>query len=300
MRLLLMKHQINLFCIPALFIQLLIAANLSGYIPSLVCFSLEIIDTIVTVNSVFSGFLVVLGRYIYKNILQHDTGSAIHFSRLFYLYQDSVQKYIKEESLFACLSCINYVFSGIVTSMMIGEVYINFNESHTLFFWYSSCSQIPWGAEAWSYDMQMVAGISIIFITFGLNIALFVRKRQLETIRAEGIMVVNYSHDDVTISRRKEDEPSCHKLNHFNRTVVTPKASFILFLTNALDYIILIFIHLNETPSGLPVFGELIYFLTFSYIFFFNTLIETIFSPCLRNSIIDILPCHRPAYAVCV
>ena len=66
MRLLLMKHQINLFCIPALFIQLLIAANLSGYIPSLVCFSLEIIDTIVTVNSVFSGFLVVLGRYIYK------------------------------------------------------------------------------------------------------------------------------------------------------------------------------------------------------------------------------------------
>ena len=179
--------------------------------------------------------------------------------------------------------------------MMIGEGYFNFNESHTSFFWYSFCSKTPWGAEAWSYEMQMVTGISIIFITFGLNIALFERKRQLETIRAEGIMVVNYSRDGVTISRRKEDEPSSCKLRNFNRTVVTPKASFILFLTNALDYFILTLIH-----SVLPVFGELVYFLTFSYIFFFNTLIETIFSPCLRNSIIDIFPCRRPAYAVTV
>ena len=182
--------------------------------------------------------------------------------------------------------------------MMIGEGYFNFNESHTSFFWYSFCSKTPWGAEAWSYEMQMVTGISIIFITFGLNIALFERKRQLETIRAEGIMVVNYSHDGVTISGRKEDEPCCRKLNNFNRTVVTPRASFILFLVNALDYFILIFIHSNETPSAAPFFGELIYFLTFPYVFFFNTLIETIFSPCLRKSMIDIFPCHRQAYAV--
>ena len=101
------------------------------------------------------------------------------YFRLFYLYQDSVQKYIKEESLFACLSCIHYVFSGIVISIMIGEVYLNSNESHTSFFGYSSCSKVPWGEEAWSYDMQMVTGISIICITFGLNIALFIRKRQL-------------------------------------------------------------------------------------------------------------------------
>ena len=184
--------------------------------------------------------------------------------------------------------------------MMIGEGYFNFNESHTSFFWYSFCSKTPWGAEAWSYEMQMVTGISVIFITFGLNIALFERKRQLETIRAEGIMVVNYSHDGVTISGRKEDEPCCRKLNNFNRTVVTPKASFILFLANSLYDCILIFIHLNETSSGPPVFGELLYFLTFSNLFFVNTLIETIFSPGLRNSIIYIFPCHRRAYAVTV
>ena len=234
----------------------------------------------------------------FQNILQYETGSVFNFCRLFYLYQEPVQKYIREESLFACLSCIHSVFSGIVTSLMIGEVYLNFNESHTLFFWYSFCSKKPWGGEAWSYEMHMVTGISIILITFGLNIALFERKRQLETIRAEGIMVVNYSQDGVTISDRMEDEPSCYKLRNFNRTVVTPKASFVLFLVNALDYFILIFLHLNDTPSGPLVFGELIYFLTFSYIFFFNTLIETILSPCLRNSIIDIFSCHRRAYAV--
>ena len=184
--------------------------------------------------------------------------------------------------------------------MVIGDGYLSFNESYTLFFWYSSCTKIPfrWGAEAWSYDMQMVTIILFIFITFGLNIALFVRKRQLETLRAEGIMVVNYSCDGVTISGRKEDETSCHKLTNFNRTVVTPKASFILFLANSLYDCILIFIHLNETSSGPPVFGELMYFLTFSNLFFFNTLIETIFSSGLRNSIIHIFPCHRRAYAV--
>ena len=68
LRLLLIKHQINLLCIPAIFIQLLIAANQSGNIPSLLCFSLEIIDMIVTVNCFYSGFLVVLGRYIYKTV----------------------------------------------------------------------------------------------------------------------------------------------------------------------------------------------------------------------------------------
>ena len=186
--------------------------------------------------------------------------------------------------------------------MVIGDGYLSFNESYTLFFWYSSCTKIPfrWGAEAWSYDMQMVTIILFSFITFGLNIALFVRKRQLETIRAEGIMVINYSCDGVIIFGRKEDEPSCHKLSNFNRTVVTPKASFILFLANTLYDCILIFIHLNETSSGPPVFGELLYFLTFSNLFFFNTLIETIFSPGLRNSIIHIFPCLRRAYAVTI
>ena len=62
LRLLLMKHQINLLCIPALFIQLLIVANQSGRLPSLVCFSVEVIDMIASTNCAFSGFLVAFGR----------------------------------------------------------------------------------------------------------------------------------------------------------------------------------------------------------------------------------------------
>ena len=78
-----MKHQINLLCIPALFIQLLIASNLSVNIPSLVCFSLEIIDTIVTVNCVISGFLVVLGRYIFKTFHNMKLAQYLIFAGCF-------------------------------------------------------------------------------------------------------------------------------------------------------------------------------------------------------------------------
>ena len=207
-----------------------------------------------------------------------------------------MQNYLEERSLYACLSCIHSVFSGIVTSVMIGEVYLNFNKSHTLFFWYSFCSKTPWKAEALSYDLQMVTGISIIFFTFGLNIALFERKRQLETIRAEGIMVVNYSHDGVTISGRKEDEPSCRKLNNFNRTVVTPKASFMVFILNSIYYFSLILSYLSATPSGIPVEGQFFIFLTFSNMFFLNLLMETIFSPPLRNSVTDVLLFYGRVY----
>ena len=62
LRLLLMKQQINLVCLPALFIQLLIVANQSGHLPSLVCFSVEVMDMIASINCAFSGFLVALGR----------------------------------------------------------------------------------------------------------------------------------------------------------------------------------------------------------------------------------------------
>ena len=62
LRLLLMKQQINLVCLPALFIQLLIVANQSGHLPSLVCFSVEVMDMIASINCALSGFLVAFGR----------------------------------------------------------------------------------------------------------------------------------------------------------------------------------------------------------------------------------------------
>ena len=181
---------------------------------------------------------------------------------------------------------------------MVGEICLNFNESNTSFFWYSSCSKTPFllEEENWSYNMQLVTILLSLFITLVFNILLFFRKRKLEKIRAEGIMVVKYSCDGVEISKRKGDNPAFHSLNNFNRTVVTPKASFMVFTLNSIYYFTLILSYLSATPSGIPVVGQFFIFLTFSNIFFLNLLIETIFSPPLRNSVTNVLLSYRRAY----
>ena len=177
---------------------------------------------------------------------------------------------------------------------MIGEICLNFNESQTPFFWYSSCSKIPflWEEEAWSYSMQPVAFIPTMFITLCCNLLVFVRRRQLEKVRARGINVVNYSLESVTISRQREDDPSSHALKNFNRTVVTPKASFFAFLVCVFYYLILVPLYF-DTSSGPPALGQFLLLLSFPNMFFLNTLVETIFSPSLRNSVIDMFSCLR-------
>ena len=209
-----------------------------------------------------------------------------------------MQKYITEDSFFTCLSWLHSLFPGIITSMMVGEICLNFNKSNTSFVWYSSCSKTPFllEEENWSYNMQLVTIPLSLFITLVVNILLFFRKRLLEKVRAEGIMVVNYSCDGVEISRRKENNPAFHKLNNFNRTVVTPKASFLVFIVNSLYYFTVILSYLSATPSGMPVVGQFFIFLTFSNMFFLNLLMETIFSPPLRNSVTDVLLFYRRAY----
>ena len=118
---------------------------------------------------------------MFRNFLKYDACSKYFYSvRLFYLYQDSVHKYVTEECFFACLSWLYSACSGLYTAMMIGEICLNFNESQTSFLWYSSCSKIPflWEEEAWSYVMQSVTIITILFITLGCNILIYAPGRK--------------------------------------------------------------------------------------------------------------------------
>ena len=182
--------------------------------------------------------------------------------------------------------------------MMIGEICLNYDKSQTIFFWFSSCSGIPflWEEAALIYNMQSVTIVTMLIITFGCNLIIYVRKRQLEKVRAGVIMIVNYSLDGIMISRRREDEPSSHALKNFNRTVVTPKASFFGFLVNAVHYLIFLLLYLNVTSPGPPVLGQFFLFLQFSVMFSLNISIETILSPSLKNSVIEFFPCFRHVF----
>ena len=207
-------------------------------------------------------------------------------------------KYIREESFFNCLLWIHAALSGIIVSVLVGENVHNSNEFHTSFIFYGFCSKthISWEESTWSYILLIASRCVIVFVTFGAQIALIKKQKELEKQRTEGIMVTIYSKDGVTISRRAPDKTSCRKLGKYNRTVVTPKASFISFLYNAICFFGSSFFYLG--PSGPSIMGQFAIYVTFCVLFFLHSLIETIFSPTLSNTLIRFFLCHRKACPV--
>ena len=220
--------------------------------------------------------------------------------------------YIKEESFFMCLTWLYPVLSGIIVSVLLCEhhsLFLNYNESHTSLIWYSSCSKIPILWEEFEETLfNTVIGLShmaVVSITIFIQIAIFIRQRQLEKQKADGIFLIIYKRDGVTISRRSSDQPSCHKLSRHNRSVVTPRASFMSFIIIFSYYLLISLIGvpwrwnlLKMGASGPSILGEGLVFLLPSVMFFLYLFIETICSPTLRNSLSDVFPCQRSAYHV--
>ena len=210
--------------------------------------------------------------------------------------------YIKEESFFMCLKWLHHSLTGIIASMMLGESRLDANESHSLHIFYSFCSKKPilWEEFQGSSANKMFAmtQMTLMALTFICQIFIFLRKRLLEKQRREGVMVVIYNMDGVTISRRGPDIGSSRKLWRHNRTAVTPKASFVSFLLSLLSHLLRLYFIFSICPSGLPIFGQFIISLHFCYLFLIDSLIETIFSPKLRNSLSDSFLCSNRAYHV--
>ena len=135
--------------------------------------------------------------------------------------------------------------------------------------------------------------IVVILVGFGTHIALFLSQRQLEKQVADGIMVITYNMDGVTVTRRTPDKPSYQKLFRHNRTVVAPQASFLSFLLNLLIVMLLGNFFFFMGPSGPTIWQQFLVFTTHSIHFFLFNFIETICSPKLLNSLMDFCPCRR-------
>ena len=206
---------------------------------------------------------------------------------------------IKEESFFKFISWFHHVTSGIFISMLLGEDFFNSDELNTSLIHYSSCCKIPLfpgnfrGAIV--YIVFMWSNIACIFVTFISQILCFLCQRKLEKEREEGIMVVIYNEDGVTISRRGPNLETSRKLQNYLRSVVSPKASFISFISGLSFYFLGFFLFLTTESSFVL---DILLFILFSQFFFFHTFIETIYSPALLNSFIDFFPCSRRTYQV--
>ena len=62
LRLLLIQHQINMICVPAMCLQIFLLANLPIHTPQWLCLFNEIMWTIVALNRIMNDAVVALGR----------------------------------------------------------------------------------------------------------------------------------------------------------------------------------------------------------------------------------------------
>ena len=202
---------------------------------------------------------------------------------------------INEEKFFSLLSWISVLLSGVIASMSMGESFLNADEFHSSFKSYGSCQEeIPL-----SLDIIMVLSLFLVLFTFGTQIALFFKQRQLKKERASGIMVMTYNKAGVTISRRCADQSLGRKLINYDRNVVSPKASFFVFLSNALHVlIILLLFSMEEATSDPSIILQFFKYVDFCVHFFLFTLVEHYFSPILFDAIIGYIPWHNHAYIV--
>ena len=181
--------------------------------------------------------------------------------------------------------------------MSAGENFYKFNESHTPFVFYSSCSKTPiiWKLEmvSWSYIVNMIVHLLICPFAFYIQYMLFKKQNQLVKQRAEGIMVVTYNQDNVTIQMRSPDKETGRKLSNFYRTAVTPKASLLSFLLLYLYYSLHGYFFFSMGTSGPQVWEQFVINLTLFVHFFLQSLTETILSPTVWRTLMNVIPCQR-------
>ena len=229
--------------------------------------------------------------------LKVSTHKIIDLFRLFYLHE-ILLTYIKEEAFFTSITWLYPAFSGIFVSVLLGDHFISSSDSQTVLVFQSCCYKIPmlWVESTWSisYNVTTTICYSITFITLCTHILLYIRKRQLEKQSADqqrGTLIVSFTGEDVAILRRGPDEPSGQQLWRYYSTVVSPKASFLVFLLRLFLVLPHAFYYFKgQSLSGPPLVGQFLIFLIFCIAFFLTTLVETIFSPTLSNSLIDIFP----------
>ena len=210
--------------------------------------------------------------------------------------------FIEEETFFSCLTMLHHAFCGIIVSVLLGDFFLYLNKSHASTLWESSCSKMPvlWKESQDSFANNVFTSLmfALVILIVIFQILLFKRQRQVERQADEGIITITYNREGVSISTRSPNLQASQQLRKHNRTVVTPKASFLSFLLTLLSTLgggIIFFTMNSEGPS---IYGQFILFTQICVFFFLNTLVETIFSPRLCNSLLDFLPGYQRIYHV--
>ena len=221
------------------------------------------------------------------NITNSKACIMIHLSRLFYLSEDTWFKNMKEETVFSTMLWIHPTVVVLCVSVVLGE---NILDNYRVSAFLCGCDWDKFEGLIFCKLVALSYGL-LTFTSLVTHILLFYRVRELEKKKAEGIMVVNYHRDGVTISKRGPDLKTCKKLWKHSRSVVSPKASCISFIFNVLGRMLLFYLLFN-----FDITLHLIQILILCHHFFLCNLVEAIFSPSLSQN----LPSYQNRFHVVI
>ena len=209
-----------------------------------------------------------------------------------------METYIKEESFFECLTWLCHTLCGLILSIIVGDNFL-FNEYDSSII-HMSCAKMPkWILVEESilvyYNLYMVGHTVVTFVGFGIQIAIFRKQKQLERQQSVVLCSVSYNTIDVKIIR-KINQSSNRKLWRFRRNVISPLGSFLSFQAGVVYNLLVSLLYFKISPSDPPIIAELLIFSVHDVYFFCLNLIESLCSPPLRNSLIDVIPWLRHKY----
>ena len=211
-----------------------------------------------------------------------------------------METYIEEENFFKCCKWFAHTVCGIVTAMLVGDSFLLDEYDSSII--HKSCAKLPkWILVEQSVicKLYVTVIVTLVFVGLGLHFAIFLQQRQLERRQSVPDYSVTYNVSDVKIIWTSK-KPSNRILWRFRRNVISPLGSFSSFLAIAVNNLLTTYIVLSITQSGPSVLGELHLFTVHSVYFFCLNLIESICSPTLRNSLINVMPWSRDEHCVAV
>ena len=126
---------------------------------------------------------------------------------------------------------------------------------------------------------------AIALLNLAILISIFLKQKQLEKQSPDWVVV--YCENGVKFEKKKPH--SSRILWKHTRNVVSPMGSFAAYIVAILYHMIVGYIYYDVGPSGPPIIGQFLFFSRHSFYFFVLNFIETMCSPTLRKSFINVL-----------
>ena len=206
--------------------------------------------------------------------------------------------FVQEETYFSFLAKITPSVAIIISSAAIGH-YFTPHMPYLSHAYISSCTKTP---ILWKDDwISMPNAIPIssfnfimCFIGLGLQSAIFIKLKQVElqaNQRYNETGVVSFGTETgviITISRL-HSQPSSRTIFRHRRNLISPIGGCASFIFREIWFLFITFYRFHTSSSGPPIGFDILIFVSPSVDFFLLNLIETVFSPTLRNSLFDLI-----------